>query len=248
MIKPLPVLSERDAARFWSRVSRGGPDDCWPWQGGAYSNGYPRFCVQMGNFVATRIAYQVHTGQDPGDLFVCHSCDNPPCCNPAHLFLGSHLENVRDAVAKGRNDCGRGDRHGARTHPERFLGRFERRFTEAQVRAIRSEYAGGGVSTLTLAERHGVSDTTIGHMLRGNTWAHVAASDGLGRISDPSRRGKPGASNNSAKLDEDAVRAIRRLYREGGHTCAALAQQFGVSDVAVGFIVKRRTWKHVSDD
>lgn len=245
-IKPIPSIKPKDVDRFWSSAQKQGPEECWLWTKLTYRNGYPRFCVCMGNYVATRIAYRLANGVDPGQMFVCHTCDNPICVNPAHLFLGTHLDNMRDCHSKKRNDCGRGERHGTKTHPERFRGEANGSvLTEAQVRAIRQEYVNSKKSTLQLGTEYNVSAETIGHVLRAETWAHVAADDGLGEIRDLSRRGKAGSLNNSARINEDDVREIRRLYQEGGFTYAALAQQFGISDVAARFVIIGRTWKHV---
>ena len=88
---------------LWKYVKVGGADECWPWQAASRRRGYGIFSVLKKDYVASRVAYQLATGTDPGELFVLHRCDNPPCCNPAHLFLGTHSDNMRDMVAKGRD-------------------------------------------------------------------------------------------------------------------------------------------------
>ena len=103
---------------FWSMVDRNGPtqphmtDGCWVWTGIKH-RGYGRF-GQRGR--SHRIAYEATVGPIPEGASVCHHCDNPPCCNPAHLFVGTNADNVADMVAKGRQ--AKGDRHGLRLHPE----------------------------------------------------------------------------------------------------------------------------------
>lgn len=94
------------AERFWMRVAVGEPDVCWPWQSHRNKAGYGRAGNgQRGRTtVAHRIAYALTFGELPDDQLVCHRCDNPPCCNPAHLFLGSHQENADDRERKGRNN------------------------------------------------------------------------------------------------------------------------------------------------
>lgn len=91
------------APLFWRRVAVRGPDDCWPWTGARA--GKMRYgCLWWADRVrvAHRVAWELTYGPIPPGVQVCHSCDNPPCCNPAHLFLGDNQENVADREAKGR--------------------------------------------------------------------------------------------------------------------------------------------------
>lgn len=92
-------------ARFWAKVNR--TDGCWEWQASRNNYGYGLFHVGVGaagriRSSAHRFAYELAHGPIPKGLNVCHSCDNPPCCNPAHLFLGTQRDNVLDAARKGR--------------------------------------------------------------------------------------------------------------------------------------------------
>lgn len=89
-------------ARFLALVDQRGSDECWPWTGSSVK-GYGRFKVTgYETRHANRVAWAIANGRDPGDLLVRHSCDNPPCCNPAHLLLGTHADNARDKVERGR--------------------------------------------------------------------------------------------------------------------------------------------------
>lgn len=87
---------------IWQRVARGSNADCWPFLGGCNLKGYGQMRLGGRQLQAHRIAFHLGTGVDPVGLLVCHRCDNPPCCNPAHLFLGSYLDNNRDCASKGR--------------------------------------------------------------------------------------------------------------------------------------------------
>jgi len=101
-----------DESRFWSKVNKLGPDDCWEWIGGKYtSTGYGKFSLikdsgKNSDMGAHRYSYILMHGKIPSDMMVCHMCDNPPCVNPNHLFLGTAKDNAWDSIRKGRNAFG----------------------------------------------------------------------------------------------------------------------------------------------
>lgn len=100
---------------FWSRVDRRADDECWPWRGGKLKDGYGGFYLDGHTIGAHRAAWILTFGEIAQGLLVCHTCDNPPCCNPHHLFLGTDGDNQRDSVAKGRHFFApRGDENHAR--------------------------------------------------------------------------------------------------------------------------------------
>jgi len=95
-------------ARFWAKVDRRNEDECWPWLATKSKLGYGKFTLGVNNKVcAHRYSYELTVGPIPNGLLVCHKCDNPKCVNPAHLFIGSHKDNMQDAVRKGRQARGR---------------------------------------------------------------------------------------------------------------------------------------------
>lgn len=87
--------------RFWERVNKQ-PDGCWLWTGTTNLRGYGILARNNTMQLAHRFSYELHKGVIPDGMFVCHSCDNPPCVNPDHLWLGTNADNVSDMVAKGR--------------------------------------------------------------------------------------------------------------------------------------------------
>lgn len=97
------TMEERHAAL----VSQAGPNECWPWLARKNNNGYGVFGVKVGerwqNRYAHRVAYEIRFGQLPAGVVLRHSCDNPPCCNPAHLVPGTQADNMQDMVRRGRH-------------------------------------------------------------------------------------------------------------------------------------------------
>lgn len=160
--RTIPLLSIHDIQRFWEKVRRGGEDDCWVWMACQISAGYGQFGMGRRTYLAPRISYQIAHGVCPTDKCVLHHCDNPPCVNPAHLFLGTDADNCRDRIAKGRTVQYRGTMMGTT------------KLSESVVAEIRTRYAAGNVSWRQLAAEYGVSHTTIGSAIRGVWWQHVA--------------------------------------------------------------------------
>lgn len=146
------------AQRFWRFVARTDIDSCWLWQGGT-ENGYGRFWVK-GHVLAHRYAWIVTYGPIPDGGCVLHACDNPPCCNPHHLFLGTMADNNADMLRKGRQRTPLGE-----AHPNAKL-------TEDTVRIIRAEAASGAVHR-ALARRFSVNHSTIDRIVSRQWWQHV---------------------------------------------------------------------------
>ncbi len=161
--------------RFWAKVDNSaGPNMCWWWTAGAFSRGYGAFRVKGKQVRAHRFAYELTKGPIPGGLQVLHLCDNPLCCNPEHLWLGTDLDNHKDCAAKGRTP--RGERHGSHTHPECVL-RGERhpcaKLTEAEVLEILRRWRAGGITQQSLADEYGVYQTAISNIVLRKRWSCI---------------------------------------------------------------------------
>lgn len=145
------------AERFWEKVQAGMPDACWPWLGTKSKGGYGWLRLERSSQGQTsnRIAWTLVNGEIPAGQCVLHRCDNPPCCNPAHLFLGSNLTNVQDKVTKQRQ--ARGEKNGRAI------------LCASQVRDIRLA-RDGGEDAEALAQRYGVTSRQVQMIGRRTTW------------------------------------------------------------------------------
>src|SRR5262245_25727439 len=93
--------------RFWNKVDKKSDNECWEWKSARTKRGYGKWTFENKTMNAHRFAYQLIHSPQPSNLYVCHKCDNPPCCNPSHLFLGTPLENIRDMISKDRRVIGK---------------------------------------------------------------------------------------------------------------------------------------------
>jgi HNH endonuclease len=177
------VLTERQLRTFEAKVDRSaGPDACHPWTACRTKDGYGRF-GSGGRLRANRVALELHLGRSlEHEKQALHTCDNPPCCNPLHLWEGTNAENVADSIAKGRKPTrrertprgrARGARHGLVLHPER-AARGERNgratIDSEIVRQIRSMPG----STAAVARFLKLPYLAVWKVRTGKTWKHVA--------------------------------------------------------------------------
>lgn len=154
----------KDIARFWSKVNTtSNSDECWEWQASKDIHGYGWFFHDNKMKKANRTAWELCNGMIPNDLNILHTCDNPSCCNPKHLFAGTRQDNMRDMVAKGRNKFPHlvGEQHG------------KHKLTFGQVNYIRERYARGNITQRVIANEVGISQSQVGRIIRGTRWKIV---------------------------------------------------------------------------
>lgn len=144
-------MKQNDPQRFWSKVKK--TDGCWLWESVITKRGYGLFNSQGKKIGAHRYAWMIVNGPIPEGLVVCHRCDNPPCVNPAHLFVGTQRENNLDCLAKGRRRYV--------YHPS------YRKLSPEKVAAIRATYNPKHVTLRELAEQYEVSIPMIHYVVKG---------------------------------------------------------------------------------
>lgn len=157
--------------RFWRKVRRGDPNECWVWLGATRSGPlkYGKMTVEGAYMAAHRYSYELAYGPIPDGMLVCHKCDNPSCVNPAHLFLGTHRDNMQDCIEKNRFVF----QHEGVCPEIRGAKNPNARLTDSDVRAIRDLYAAGGHTKTELSRMYHVGRTTITRVVDRFNWKHL---------------------------------------------------------------------------
>jgi HNH endonuclease len=167
-IKILPfAMHPATVQRFWSKVKQAAPDDCWEWQASISKNGYGSFKLGVSAVTTSRMAYALSTNDDPGEMVVCHTCDNRKCCNPSHLYKGTISQNSRDMVERGR----------WRGPSQLGSNNATAKLVEADILTIRGQIATGRTN-VAIAKDFGVSHQMISKIRRGHFWKHVVGVQG----------------------------------------------------------------------
>ncbi len=213
-----------DADRFWLWVDKsGGPDACWLWTGGKSPSGYGKFYINRKTVRAHRASFYLMRGYWPAGI-VMHTCDTPPCVNPAHLFEGTTTDNARDMISKGRG--------GGQFQPGHAATRG-RKHSTASIERMRAAKKGTRPTDAALMAAH-------------------TATRGKKRDTNLFEAGQPGA-RKSAKYTQAFADQIRSEYTPcapgGGKpgqrsesSVRGLAAKYGVSRWVIQDIVTNRRW------
>lgn len=146
------MFTQEQIERFWNNVDQES-GDCWNWKLSTDKDGYGKVNIKHKAYISHRLAYEFSNLESPGDMQVLHSCDNPLCCNPSHLFLGTRQDNMRDMLKKGRNN----------------KIYYPRKLNKETADKIRSDYE-GGKSKRALAKIYGVCCQTIRSVVKREYW------------------------------------------------------------------------------
>lgn len=143
------------ATRLWGKVTK--TETCWVWTGRTHEDGYGRLWANGRDRLAHRVSWVLARGAIPGDLYVLHKCDNPPCVRPSHLFLGTQADNIADMDRKGRRNPTRGE-----ANPSAKLSRKD----AMDIRRAHKL----GESVASLSRRYPVNQTTVRRIVEGLLW------------------------------------------------------------------------------
>lgn len=151
---------------FFVMFDEAGKDDCWPWKGSlSRENGYGKFGLDGKRHRAHVMSLVLAVGldADPSKNQACHTCDNPPCVNPSHLYWGTRSDNMRDMVNRGRGKVPgiKGESH------------YKSGLSEDDVRKMRNLFKAGGCTQFELADMFGITQSAVSLIVNNKNWKHV---------------------------------------------------------------------------
>jgi len=200
---------------------------CWIWQGNTDRDGYGIKTIGRKQYRVSRVVYELMNSDVTLtiDKFVCHTCDNPLCCNPKHLFLGTNNDNTQDKIKKGR---------------ARYLSGSDNpmaKLTQEQVEEIRRRYNNEKITQEALAQEYGVNNANIGCIVNNRSWKPLDGYAGVTKSADLRHQ----------TLTQEQVEEIRRRYSEEKTSTHKLGCEYGVHGTTIWRIVKSINEKQTPD-
>lgn len=229
MKRLLMIISEKQTDSFWNNVKKS--DTCWVYGKSSSRWNYGHVTINGKSVLAHRMSYTIHYGDIPNGMIVCHKCDNPPCINPDHLFLGAHKDNSIDMSNKGRGSLKRGEKHpGAKLKEEDVKEIFK---------------LSGQLSQRAIAEKFNVTQGLVQRILKHKTWQNITSSlksmSAVGLASN-----QKGSNSGRAKLSEKDVSIILKM--KGLKTSVQVGKEFNVTSGNIRSIWARRSWIHLTNN
>lgn len=213
--------------RFWNKVDKKDEDECWNWLSSKNEEGYGQFKYDDKMIKSHRFAYILCHGKISDNMFVLHSCDNPSCCNPKHLYLGSQKDNMEDMVNKGRQCKLTGENHGRAI------------LKNVEVNEIRKLYNTRKYSQKQLSFMYKISQGVISEIINNKIWKDK-------KYEPINITGKEGELSWSSKLTWDKVNDIREKYFKYGFRTCQLCKEYNVSDGAIYKIIHNISWVDIN--
>jgi predicted XRE-type DNA-binding protein len=232
MRKKLREIEQRDIDRFWSKVNKLGADECWLWKESVDKDGYGRFSFHSGSIPANRAALYFEKGGEYDGMLCMHSCDNPPCCNPAHLSWGTAEENSKDMVSKGRHSMHIVNIH--KKYPERTMrgeSHVFAKLSDLEVSEILEIWKTKKYSQKDIAAKFNIATSYVSELVNNKKRARDGECD----------KGEYGVK---IKISKEAIVEMLFLHK-AGETQAAIARKFNINPCTVSRFVNSKRRKAI---
>lgn len=223
--------TKQDINRFWSKVSKfKTKKGCLEWLESTSTDGYGKFKLDHHTLRSHRLAYVLsNKEQIPDDMWVLHTCDNPLCCNPDHLWLGDNSDNQQDMVKKGR--------YNSKSDYKKIMRGVKNgksKLTNKDVHEIRKMYKDKNIPLKRISGKFNVSQQTVVDVATGKTWTHIKGK------CEPCKR-----KDKRRKLSFKKAHHIRKLYKSGKYSQTDLSEKYNVSLTLIGFVIKNKIWREI---